>query len=111
MKINSPVRPIKLTIAKAVFFGRSSNFFWRKSEFRILKSNRSGGQKGRGLRRFNKLQKIVNKNETELVAENDVNIRQYAKYLLKEGNVSDKRELLANLRSKITYTNKKLKLK
>ena len=63
------------------------------------------------IRRFNKLQKIVNKNEAELIVENDVNIGQYAKYLLKEGNVSDKRELLANLKSKIIYTNKKLKLR
>ena len=42
--------------------------------------------------------------------ENKVNIRQYAKYLLKEGSVSDKRELLANLRSRIIYKNKKLTL-
>ena len=33
------------------------------------------------IRRFNKLQKIVNgKSGNELVEENDVNIRQYAKY-------------------------------
>ena len=88
------------------------------------------------IRRFNKLQKIVNgRNGTELVEENEVNpvrsraraegtssedrgaatsngvnIRQYAKYLLKEGSVSDKRELLANLRSRIIYKNKKLTL-
>lgn len=54
------------------------------------------------IRRFNKLQKIVNgQTGKALVEENDVNIRQYAKYLLKEGSVSDKRELLANLRSRL----------
>jgi len=61
------------------------------------------------IRRFNKLQKIVNgKTGKELVEENEVNIRHYAKYLLKEGSVSDKRELLANLRSKLNYKDKKI---
>lgn len=61
------------------------------------------------IRRFNKLQKIVNgRNGNELVEENEVNIRQYAKYLLKEGSVSDKRELLANLRSRLNYKDKKI---
>lgn len=63
------------------------------------------------IRRFNKLQKIVNgKSGNELVEENEVNIRQYAKYLLKEGSVSDKRELLANLRSRLNYKDKKITL-
>jgi hypothetical protein len=43
-----------------------------------------------------------------LVEENNANIRQYAKYLLKEGSKSDKRELLANLRSKLSYKDKKI---
>ncbi len=63
------------------------------------------------IRRFNKLQKIVNgQTGKALVEENDVNIRQYAKYLLKEGSVSDKRELLANLRSRLSYKDKKITL-
>lgn len=63
------------------------------------------------IRRFNKLQKIVNgKSGNALVEEDDVNIRQYAKYLLKEGSVSDKRELLANLRSRLNYKDKKITL-
>lgn len=61
------------------------------------------------IRRFNKLQKIVNgQTGRALIEENDVNIRQYAKYLLKEGSVSDKRELLANLRSRLNYKDKKI---
>jgi len=61
------------------------------------------------IRRFNKLQKIVNgRSGKELVEENDVNIRQYAKYLLKDGSTSDKRELLANLRSRLNYKDKKI---
>lgn len=63
------------------------------------------------IRRFNKLQKIVNgRSGKELVEENDVNIRQYAKYLLKDGSTSDKRELLANLRSRLNYKDKKITL-
>jgi DNA invertase Pin-like site-specific DNA recombinase len=63
------------------------------------------------IRRFNKLQKIVNgKFGKELVEENEVNIRQYAKYLLKEGSVPDKRELLGNLRSRLNYKDKKITL-
>lgn len=62
------------------------------------------------IRRFNKLQKIVNKNAGKLLEENEVNIREYAKYLLKDGSVSDKRELLANLRSRLNYKDKKVTL-
>jgi len=40
----------------------------------------------------------------------DVDIRTYAKYLLKEGSVVEKRELLANLKGKMVYTDKKIKL-
>lgn len=43
-----------------------------------------------------------------LVKDNEVNIRQYAKYLLKEGSTSDKRELLGNLRSQLSYKDKKI---
>lgn len=39
-----------------------------------------------------------------------MDIRNYAKYLLKEGAVSEKRELLGNLRSKIAYKDKMLAL-
>jgi len=62
------------------------------------------------IRRFNKLQKIVRGSSNDKLEETDVNIREYAKYLLKEGAVSDKRELLANLRSRIIYKDKTLTL-
>ena len=56
-----------------------------------------------------KLQKIVDgQTGKSLVEETDMNIRQYAKYLLKDGSVSDKRELLGNLRSRLNYKNKKI---
>jgi hypothetical protein len=40
----------------------------------------------------------------------EVNIRTYAKYVLKEGGLSEKRELLGNLRSRLVYTNKTIRL-
>ena len=40
----------------------------------------------------------------------DIDIRNYAKYLLKEGSVIEKRELLGNLRSRIMYKDKVLTL-
>ncbi|MEK7537339.1 MAG: hypothetical protein AAB584_02785, partial [Patescibacteria group bacterium] len=39
-----------------------------------------------------------------------INIREYAKYLLKEGSITEKRELLANLRSRLLYKDKKITL-
>lgn len=63
------------------------------------------------IRRFNKLQKLMNRNNgKQALDENEVNIREYAKYLLKEGSTSEKRELLANLRSRLLYKDKKITL-
>ncbi|MFA6896872.1 MAG: recombinase family protein [Patescibacteria group bacterium] len=59
--------------------------------------------------RFNKFQNMVfgeklnNKKQKPAV-----DMRVYAKYVLKEGSVTEKRELLANLRSRIILRNKKL---
>lgn len=39
-----------------------------------------------------------------------MDIRNYAKYILKEGTTGKKRELLGNLRTQITYKDKKLTL-
>lgn len=40
----------------------------------------------------------------------DTDIRNYVKYILKEGSTIKKRELLANLRSRIVYKDKTLTL-
>lgn len=37
---------------------------------------------------------------------NGPDIRAYAKYLLKEGSITEKRELLATLKSRLVYKNK-----
>lgn len=63
------------------------------------------------IRRFNKLQTLVlHKGVKQTYDETEVNIRAYAKYLLKEGSTSEKRELLANLRSRLSYKDKVITL-
>jgi len=62
------------------------------------------------INRFNIFQKSVMGEDHVIKNSKETNIRNYAKYLLKEGAVSEKRELLGNLRSKIVYKDKKLKL-
>lgn len=60
--------------------------------------------------RFNIFQRSV-LGATEKIKNNkDTDIRNFAKYILKEGTVGEKRELLANLRSRIVYKDKKLTL-
>ncbi|MEZ4179959.1 MAG: recombinase family protein [Candidatus Doudnabacteria bacterium] len=59
--------------------------------------------------RFNKFQSSVL--GIKSVSNNkDADIKNYAKYLLKEGSISEKRLLLSNLKSKIKYEDKILKL-
>lgn len=60
--------------------------------------------------RYNKFQRaVLGKTETDNSAK-DIDLKTYAKYLPKEGSVSDKRELLANLRSRLNYKDKKVAL-
>lgn len=61
------------------------------------------------IRRFNKLQALTSGYKAD-ISDKEVNIRSYAKYLLKEGSISEKRELMANLRSRILYQDKELSL-
>ena len=60
--------------------------------------------------RFNIFQRSVLGSTDKVKANNDTDIRNYAKYILKEGSVTEKRELLANLRSRIVYKDKNLTL-
>jgi hypothetical protein len=60
--------------------------------------------------RFNIFQRSVLGTKDKATARNDMDIRNYAKYILKEGTVNEKRELLANLRSRIVYKGKTLTL-
>ncbi|MDD4901725.1 MAG: recombinase family protein [Patescibacteria group bacterium] len=60
--------------------------------------------------RFNIFQRSVLGSTDKVKTRDDMDIRNYAKYILKEGSVSEKRELLGNLRSKIVYKDKTLTL-
>jgi hypothetical protein len=60
--------------------------------------------------RFNIFQRSVLGAKDQIKANSDTDIRNYAKYILKEGTTVEKRELLANLRSRIVYKNKTLSL-
>lgn len=63
------------------------------------------------IKRFNRLQKLTSRGaQKPTIDENEVNIREYAKYVLLEGGASEKRELLGNLRSRIMYKDKMLTL-
>ena len=45
-----------------------------------------------------------------LKAKKEVNLREYAKYILKEGGTSEKRELMSCLKSRLVLAEKKLTL-
>ncbi len=60
--------------------------------------------------RFNIFQRSVLGSTDKVKQREDTDIRNYAKYILKEGSVSEKRELLGNLRSRIIYKDKTLTL-
>ena len=64
------------------------------------------------LKRFSKFQSVVlgSQPETPSKDQEEYNIRVYAKYLLKEGTIEEKRLLLSNLKSELVYTNKQLTL-
>ena len=60
--------------------------------------------------RFNIFQRSVLQTTVKSNKDHVTDIRNYAKYILKEGTVMEKRELLANLRSRIIYKDKELTL-
>ncbi|KKS49236.1 MAG: Recombinase [Parcubacteria group bacterium GW2011_GWA2_45_15] len=60
--------------------------------------------------RFNIFQRSVLGTKEKIQNNKETDIRNYAKYILKEGTTVEKRELLANLRSRIIYKDKMLTL-
>lgn len=60
--------------------------------------------------RFNIFQRSVLGATEKIKTDQETDIRNYAKYILKEGSTVEKRELLANLRSRIVYKDKTLSL-
>lgn len=63
------------------------------------------------INRFHKFQNTVLKSKDSAGQKTShIDIRTYAKYLLKEGSITEKRELLANLKSKLVYKDKTITL-
>lgn len=64
------------------------------------------------LKRFSKFQRIVlgSQRDEGLEKQEEVNVRTYAKYLLREGTMTEKRHLLGNLKSKLIYEDKTIHL-
>lgn len=62
------------------------------------------------VRRFNKFQKSVFGVADQIPVDHEADMRKYAKYLLREGSKTEKRELLSNLKSRILYEDKELRL-
>ncbi|MBU0613549.1 recombinase family protein [Patescibacteria group bacterium] len=63
------------------------------------------------MKRFSHFQHVVTGTKSkDVLDESEINIRKYAKYLLKEGSITEKRELLANLRSRLIYQDKTITL-
>ena len=61
--------------------------------------------------RFNKFQiSILGGDENKKVETKKIDVRSYAKYLLQNGSISEKRDLLMLLRSKLVYKDKKITL-
>ena len=62
------------------------------------------------IRRFNKFQTVIGTDVKKRPEDAGVDIRRYAKYLLKEGTAIEKRELLGNLRSRLVYKDHRVSL-
>lgn len=58
--------------------------------------------------RFNIFQRSVIGTKERVETNKETDIRNYAKYILKEGTTDEKRLLLGNLRTRIIYKDKKL---
>lgn len=63
------------------------------------------------IKRFNRLQRLATKGTPKYsINEDDVNTREYAKYVLREGTPLEKRELMGHLRSRLMLNDKKITL-
>jgi hypothetical protein len=58
------------------------------------------------VKRYNIFQKRVLKNGDNEQPQKDVDIKSYMKYLLKEGSISEKREILSCIKNKIVIRKK-----
>ena len=62
------------------------------------------------IERYKKFQSgLLGESETKIKVK-DVEVRNYAKYILREGQIQEKRELLACLKSQLTLVNKQVQI-
>lgn len=62
------------------------------------------------IKRFNIFQRSILNNKEKIELPKELEIKNYLKYILREGSKIEKREVLGNLKSKISYTDKELSL-
>ncbi len=62
------------------------------------------------IERYDKFNKVFGSAKAPTEGKKNVNLREYAKYILREGGTSEKRELLSCLKSQLVLTDKKLTL-
>lgn len=62
------------------------------------------------IKRFNIFQRSILNTKEKFEYPAEANVKNYVKYILKEGSKTEKREVLGNLRSRITYKDKELSL-
>ena len=63
--------------------------------------------------RFNRFQRIVlrmNGKENEIDKLQEFDMKMYAKYLLKDGSITEQRELIATMKSRLIIKNRKVSL-
>ena len=59
--------------------------------------------------RYHKFQSVLGLKQ-QSIQTIDIDMKNYAKYILKEGSIFEKRELLSHLKDRLTYTNKVITL-
>jgi hypothetical protein len=59
------------------------------------------------IERFKKFQRMISGNNDD-VKVNNVDIRNYAKYILREGSILEKRELLERIKTRIILKNREI---
>ena len=62
------------------------------------------------VKRYNRFQKGVLRIKEGGETNKDIDLKTYLKYILKDGNITEKREVLSCLKSRVVMTNKKLEL-
>ena len=62
------------------------------------------------IKRFNIFQRSILNSKEKIELPKELEIKNYLKYILREGSKIEKREVLGNLKSKISYKDKELSL-